>query len=118
MINMYKVNISKKRVQNLQAIGRGSFGFVCKGTYNDDVVAIKTVEGTTEKKDIEREVFYLAMVDHRNIIKLKGIATDNIKTHLVMEYAEGGSLWSFLHESETTYTLAQGISWLRQAAEV
>lgn len=82
------------------------------------MVAIKTIRGNIETEDIKCEVKYWSMLKHKNIIKLIGTAIDKYETHLVMEYAEGGTLGAFLHTSNTPYTIAEGISWLRQAAEV
>ncbi|XP_064553660.1 mitogen-activated protein kinase kinase kinase 7-like [Drosophila montana] len=100
-----------------EKIGGGWYGLIRKGTYNGNVVAIKTIQGNIETKDIQREIKYWSMMEHKNIIPLFGAAIDKNEIHLVMEYAEGGTLGYFLHESDTPYTLAEGISWLRQAAE-
>lgn len=64
------------------------------------------------------EVRQLSRVDHENIVKLYGACTQGVQFFLVMEYAEGGSLFNVLHNSKLAYTLAHAMSWAYQCAKV
>lgn len=82
-------------------------------------MAVKEFFASAEKKDIEKEVKQLSRVKHPNIIALHGISSFQQATYLIMEYAEGGSLYNFLHgKVKPAYTLSHAISWALQCAEV
>lgn len=55
-------------------------------------MAIKKIESDAEKKAFQIEVRQLSRVSHPNIVKLYGACTKPVC--LVMEYAEGGSLYN------------------------
>uniref|UniRef100_A0A8C6SRJ3 Mitogen-activated protein kinase kinase kinase 7 n=1 Tax=Neogobius melanostomus TaxID=47308 RepID=A0A8C6SRJ3_9GOBI len=59
----------------------------------------------------------LSRVKHRNIVKLYGSCKSPVC--LVMEYAEGGSLYNVLHGAEPLpfYTASHAMSWCLQCAE-
>lgn len=81
-----------------QTVGQGSFGVVCKGRWRGDYVAVKHIESEAERKAFAIELRQLSRVCHDNIVKLHGACTVN-RFCLVMEYAEGGSLFN----GKTTY---------------
>lgn len=56
-------------------------------------VAIKHIDGAEEKKAFATEKTQLSRVSHPNIVRLYGACTKN-PVCLVMEYAEGGSLYN------------------------
>lgn len=74
-------------------MGKGSFGVVWKGKWKGQYVAIKYINSEGEKKAFTIEVRQLSRVIHPNIVKLYGACTKN-PVCLVMEYAEGGSLYN------------------------
>ncbi|GFS32022.1 mitogen-activated protein kinase kinase kinase 7 [Nephila pilipes] len=97
-------------------VGKGSFGTVKKGKWRNLDVAIKIIETEQEKNAFIVEVQQLSRVNHPNIVKLYGACTKT-PVCLVMEYAEGGSLYNVLHcMKQVEYTLAHAISWLLQTA--
>lgn len=98
-------------------MGEGTFGVVYKGIWNNTFVAVKKLTRDTEKKPFLVEVRQLSRVDHENIVKLYGACTKG-QHCLVMEYAEGGSLFHVLHRSQLQYTLAHAMSWAYQCAKV
>lgn len=81
-------------------------------------MAVKQLTRDAEKKAFLVEVRQLSRVDHDNIVKLYGACTRGLHLRLVMEYAEGGSLFHVLHRSHLPYTLAHAMSWAHQCAKV
>lgn len=81
-------------------------------------MAVKKLTRDAEKKAFLVEVRQLSRVDHDNIVKLYGVCTKGQHLLLVMEYAEGGSLFHVLHRSQLPYTLAHAMSWAYQCAQV
>lgn len=79
---------------------------------------MKQLTRGAEKKPFLVEVRQLSRVDHENIVKLYGACTRGQHLRLVMEYAEGGSLFHVLHRSHLQYTLAHAMSWAYQCAKV
>ncbi|MEQ2263967.1 Mitogen-activated protein kinase kinase kinase 7, partial [Xenotaenia resolanae] len=59
----------------------------------------------------------LSRVNHHNIVKLYGSCKNPVC--LVMEYAEGGSLYNVLHGAEPLpyYTASHAMSWCFQCAQ-
>ncbi|XP_037932756.1 mitogen-activated protein kinase kinase kinase 7-like [Teleopsis dalmanni] len=98
--------------------GHGSYGVVYKAVWRDRYVAVKEFVATAEQTAIEREVKQLSRVCHDNIISLYGISAHNQSKYLVMEYAEGGCLYNFLHgKVKPHYQPAHAISWALQCAK-
>lgn len=65
------------------------------------------------------QVRQLSRVAHPNIVALYGACTKRPNVCLVMEYAEGGSLYNVLHcNPKLRYTAAHAMSWAKQCAEV
>ncbi|XP_018561259.1 mitogen-activated protein kinase kinase kinase 7 [Anoplophora glabripennis] len=109
--------IDHSEIQQLEIVGEGSFGVVYKGIWNETYVAVKNISREAEKKAFLVEVRQLSRVDHENIVKLYGACTKGLQFCLVMEYAEGGSLFNVLHRSNLQYTLAHAMSWSYQCAK-
>ncbi|KAG5876182.1 hypothetical protein JTB14_032390 [Gonioctena quinquepunctata] len=116
--NQYNVReIDHDEIQQIEVVGEGSFGVVYKGIWNDTLVAVKNITREAEKKSFLIEVRQLSRVDHENIVKLYGACTTGLQFCLVMEYAEGGSLFNVLHRSNLQYTLAHAMSWAYQCSK-
>uniref|UniRef100_A0A674EFR6 Mitogen-activated protein kinase kinase kinase 7 n=1 Tax=Salmo trutta TaxID=8032 RepID=A0A674EFR6_SALTR len=98
-------------------VGRGTFGVVFKAKWKGKDVAIKTIESESERKAFVVELRQLSRVNHPNIVKLYG-SCDN-PVCLVMEYAEGGSLYNVLHGAEPLpqYSASHAMSWCLQCAQ-
>ncbi|XP_060655248.1 putative mitogen-activated protein kinase kinase kinase 7-like isoform X4 [Drosophila nasuta] len=108
-----------------QCIGSGTFGDVYKATWNSNngqitVVIKQFYRNSTDDKN-KKEVDMLSLVNHDNIVKLIGTTKDEKeRTAIVMEYAEWGSLHSFLHDEENKNIIlphSLRISWMLQCAE-
>ncbi|XP_050295852.1 mitogen-activated protein kinase kinase kinase 7 [Anthonomus grandis grandis] len=108
--------IDPSEVELLEVVGEGSFGVVHRGIWNNTHVAIKNITRDAEKKAFLIEVRQLSRVEHENIVKLYGACTRGQHFFLVMEYAEGGSLFNVLHKSALGYTMAHAMSWACQCA--
>lgn len=67
---------------------------VRKARWRDKIVAVKLIETEQEIKAFKVEVRQLSRVNHPNIVKLYGASTKPPNVCLVMEYAEGGSLYN------------------------
>ena len=85
-------------VELKEIIGAGGFGKVYRGMWHGQEVAIKAarqeqdepISATIENVRQEAKLFWL--LDHPNIILLKGVCLREPNLCLVMEYARGGSL--------------------------
>ncbi|KAJ8979002.1 hypothetical protein NQ317_015718 [Molorchus minor] len=116
--NQYNIReIDYNEIQQLEIVGEGSFGVVYKGLWDERLVAVKNISREAEKKAFLVEVRQLSRVEHENIVKLYGACTKGQQFCLVMEYAEGGSLFNVLHRSHLHYTLAHAMSWAYQCAK-
>lgn len=81
-----------------EVIGVGGFGKVYRGYWNNQEVAVKAarqdpdedISVTIENVRQEAKLFWL--LDHPNIVTLKGVCLDEPNLCLVMEYARGGPL--------------------------
>lgn len=114
--NLFVQEIDFREIEKFQVVGRGSYGTVRKGKWRNIDVAVKIIETEQEKIAFIVEVKQLSRVDHANIVKLYGACTKT-PVCLVMEYAEGGSLYTVLHcMKEVKYTAAHALSWLLQTA--
>ncbi|XP_037082114.1 mitogen-activated protein kinase kinase kinase 7-like [Pollicipes pollicipes] len=112
------VEIDINEIQLKEGVGKGSFGVVKKGIWRGRQVAVKKVETEFEKKAFLIELRQLQRVSHSNIVELLGACTKPEYVCLVMEYAEGGSLYDVLHnEPRPTYNAGHAVSWCLQCAE-
>eukprot|EP00943_MAST-04B_sp_MAST-4B-sp1_P002255 g2255.t1 len=101
-------------------LGAGGFGSVYKATWAQDQaypVAAKELNATkmedpNEKEDFVTEVKNLIMANHRNVINFYGICeqmdysrdADGLRRrYIVMEYAQNGSLESYLSTASKSY---------------
>ncbi|MEE6475845.1 hypothetical protein FKM82_010873 [Ascaphus truei] len=109
--------IDYKEIEVEEVVGRGTFGVVCKAKWRGKDVAIKQIESESERKAFMVELLQLSRVNHPNIVQLYGACLNPVC--LVMEYAEGGSLYNVLHGAEPLpyYTAAHAMSWCLQCAQ-
>jgi len=108
--------IDYNEIQILEIVGKGSFGVVYKGRWRGEHVAVKHIESEAERKAFAIELRQLSRVCHANIVKLHGACTID-PFCLVMEFAEGGSLYNVLHcPPKPTYNAGHAISWALQCA--
>lgn len=81
-------------------IGRGGFGSVYKGRFQDGfVAAVKQMDGVygQGKNEFLKEMEILGRLHHRHLVTLKGFCSKRYERFLVYEYMENGSLKEHLH---------------------
>ncbi|XP_026756151.2 mitogen-activated protein kinase kinase kinase 7-like [Galleria mellonella] len=110
--------IDYSEIREISIVGKGAFGVVWKGLWRNTFVAVKHINSEAERREFAIEVRQLSRVSHPNIVRLYGACTQRDHVCLVMEYAEGGSLYNVLHNRpKPKYTAAHAMSWARQCAE-
>jgi serine/threonine protein kinase len=79
-------------------LGGGGFGSVFKGTLEDgSLVAVKKLEGVSQgEKQFCMEVSTIGVMQHVNLVRLRGFCTEGPRRLLVYEYMPNGCLSSFL----------------------
>ena len=96
--------------KRLERVGKGAYGAVYKGVHipTGNIVALKIIDfeaaegqGEDDIGDIQREVALLtALRDAPNITKYYGCHMDGPRAWIVMELAEGGSVYSIMQASK------------------
>ena len=116
-------SIRRQDLQMLDAIGQGGFGAVFRGKWKakkGEVVAVKkcTISGTKQDPNIPREVQILSSVpEHPNIISFYGICINYPEILIVVQFAEKGSLFNYLHKENQIPTFNQSLTWILQVAQ-
>ena len=89
-------------------LGHGSFATVKKAIHrhSSTPVAIKTYEkyrliDAHRKKGVAREIKILSQLDHVNIVKLLKVMEGPRHLHLVMEFVDGVSLYTYLRQKDS-----------------
>uniref|UniRef100_V9KAC8 Tyrosine-protein kinase n=1 Tax=Callorhinchus milii TaxID=7868 RepID=V9KAC8_CALMI len=117
-------HFEKRFLRRLRDLGEGHFGKVelCRydpeGDNTGELVAVKSLKPDSSeehKADLRREVQILKTLYHENIVKYKGICTEEggRRMKLIMEYLPSGSLKEYLprfknkvtYESKLLYAL-------------
>ncbi|KAH8243454.1 hypothetical protein KR032_007512, partial [Drosophila birchii] len=98
-------------------IGIGFYGRVFKAQWQGKTIALKQIAVGKADKQIEREVTQLSKLEHPNIVRLYGCSNHQHMFHLLVEYADGGSLSTLIHSDYPSYTLAHALNWAHQIAQ-
>ncbi|XP_059045611.1 mitogen-activated protein kinase kinase kinase 11-like isoform X2 [Achroia grisella] len=91
-----QVSFSELKLE--EVIGVGGFGKVYRGYWNDEVVAVKAARQDANedidviKESVLQEARLFWVLEHENIVSLKGVCLEEPNLCLVMEYARGGPL--------------------------
>ncbi|XP_045537059.1 mitogen-activated protein kinase kinase kinase 11 [Papilio machaon] len=91
-----RVSFSELKLE--EVIGVGGFGKVYRGYWNQEVVAVKAARQDANedieviKESVLQEAKLFWMLQHENIVSLKGVCLEEPNLCLVMEYARGGPL--------------------------
>lgn len=116
-VSQFIEEINFEEIEIEKIAGKGSFGVVYQGQWKNKCVAIKYISSEGEKKAFLVEIRQLSRITHPNIVKLYGACTKD-PVCLIMEFAEGGSLYNVLHSnSQPHYTAGHAISWALQCAK-
>jgi serine/threonine protein kinase len=83
-------------------LGKGTFADVYKATYKSTTVAVKQLKNTKGFKEFRSEVKFMSMIEHPNVVMLKGICLN--PPCIVTEFMELGNLHAFLEDPTTTLT--------------
>jgi LIM domain kinase 1 len=111
--------ISPSKLQLQEELGRGAFGLVYKGVYQQNVVAVKSMAISDDdvRELITREVSLLKEVSHPAIVKFIGISKRAAQELLlVMEFVPGGELYDLLTDSSVDVTWDMKLSWASDIA--
>ena len=97
-------------IQLKERVGHGFFGVVYRGLWQDAIdVALKQVSRDDAEgvKEFEAEVAMLLALRHPNVIRFYGIYAASLDTqYMVLEWANGGSLYSFISDPKTEYVVS------------
>ncbi|XP_052301301.1 G-type lectin S-receptor-like serine/threonine-protein kinase RKS1 isoform X33 [Populus trichocarpa] len=103
LISLFAYLWFKKRAKKANKLGQGGFGSVYKGLLANGLeVAIKRLSRSSRQgtEEFKNEVMVIAMLQHRNLVKLLGYCTQDGEQILIYEYLPNKSLDSILfHET-------------------
>jgi len=106
------VNENKKKedtvsfvVYKTQILGRGGFGIVCKGVYQNRDVAVKMIDKSTvvDMRAVKKEILLLTNLKHPNIIRGYGMREEGNTIYLIQELASR-DLADYLQKSGVSAT--------------
>ena len=60
----------------------------------------RNLKDKQSSKALHREIFILAILDHKNIVKLNEVIDSRSNVHLIMELCQGKSLYCLMKNSE------------------
>lgn len=100
------------RLELTEALAKGAFGQVSKGTYHFAEVAVKELlPGVGESKDLLDEMNTMCQLRHDNLLSMVGLATDySTKLGVVMEFLPT-TLHNLLHSSQYQARYAHVLTW-------
>uniref|UniRef100_A0A3Q1FLL1 receptor protein serine/threonine kinase n=1 Tax=Acanthochromis polyacanthus TaxID=80966 RepID=A0A3Q1FLL1_9TELE len=115
--------IDFSHIELQQIVGQGHFATVFQGKYKGSVVAVKVLPPDWKVKfTTEKEIFELPLMTHAGIVHFLGTGRkpDDNSCFIVLQFAEYGSLHSFLCKHTTSWmsslklchSLSQGLSYL------
>ncbi|KAL0279827.1 UNVERIFIED_CONTAM: hypothetical protein PYX00_001306 [Menopon gallinae] len=97
-------------ITDLTWLGAGAQGAVFSGKFRGEIVAVKKVR---EQK--ETDIKTLRKLNHPNIVKFKGVCTQEPFFWIVMEYCPAGTLYNILKSGEQVPP-KKLVSWSKQIA--
>lgn len=98
MNDIQPLEISFSELELEELIGVGGFGKVYRGTWKNEEVAVKAARQDSDEdisvtiENVRQEAKLFWLLQHENIVSLKGVCLEIPNLCLVMEYAKGGSL--------------------------
>ncbi|KXJ28678.1 Serine/threonine-protein kinase Nek1 [Exaiptasia diaphana] len=108
------------RYNKLTMIGKGTFGSVwlvesrASGSkYAVKELSVRTMSDTDRHLALN-EVKILSTLKHKNIIRYKDALQEGINFYIVMEFAEGGDLYTRIKQSKGLFQQEQILDWFTQ----
>ncbi|KAL1190769.1 Cysteine-rich receptor-like protein kinase 24 [Cardamine amara subsp. amara] len=95
------IEAATSHFHNINKLGHGGFGEVYKGTFpNGAEVAVKRLSKTSGQgeEEFKNEVFLVAKLQHRNLVRLLGFSVKGEEKILVYEFLHNKSLDHFLFD--------------------
>ena len=108
--------ISAKDVVIRKKIGEGYFAEVYKGTWSDSSIALKKLKSHEQFKEFVQEAKIIESLLHPNILRFLGFVAIEDSEYLVTEFANGGSLDSYLKKNVDSVTQTNLITMCKQSA--
>ncbi|CAG8536186.1 17984_t:CDS:2, partial [Acaulospora morrowiae] len=94
--------IDPREIQLGGKLGRGSFKTIYYGTYENKPVAVGMLNYDVSQSDFEREIYFLKILNHKNIIDFVGICYHNRRCCIITEYCDHKSLLDFMKKNNGT----------------
>ncbi len=89
-------HIDFNEIEQLHWLGSGAHGYVFRGLYNGNTVAVKKLK---ELEMTQKEMQALQQLDHPHIIRVLGVCLREPSYALVMEFCPA-SLYDIIHKQE------------------
>jgi len=100
-------NIANDYYISPDVIGKGHYGIVreCIHRATRQKLAVKTIEKSKVSRldHLQREIFLLASIDHRSIMKMVDCYEDAKYVHIITEKYTGGELFDKIVENSSSY---------------
>src|SRR6476646_8091023 len=110
---IYFISRSKipyEQLQLLEEVGKGAFGVIFRAIWQNQVVAVKSLTGSTQEDakqkafdEFRREVWVMSGMRHSNLVNLLGFCVNPFA--IVMEFVEYGNLYNFLRKQPIDWPL-------------
>ncbi|XP_055943894.1 proto-oncogene tyrosine-protein kinase receptor Ret-like isoform X2 [Argiope bruennichi] len=115
VLQQAKLEFPRDQLTLEETLGEGEFGKVVKGKARNiagmpgtTIVAVKMLKdgsSPSERRDLVSELNLLKEISHPNVIRLLGASTDDDgQLYIIMEYAEHGSLITYLRKMKSSCT--------------
>ncbi|PRP78612.1 potassium transporter [Planoprotostelium fungivorum] len=106
---MQRLNLSDLILDDVtvqEIIGKGHFGEVYKGEWNETTVALKGLKNLNPEMETKwrEEIHLLRRLNHPNVVRLLGVTHYNNQFLMVLEYVDKGSLDEYLKKSQKDLT--------------
>ncbi|KAF8571853.1 hypothetical protein P879_01483 [Paragonimus westermani] len=87
-----------------EPIGKGQFGVVKRGKFNNIPVAVKQmVEGAMNEDDFIEEAKNMRFLNHPNLVQLFGVVLKKRPIMIITEYMKHGSLRDFMRQRQSLF---------------
>ncbi|CAL4992019.1 unnamed protein product [Urochloa decumbens] len=121
VIGLPTLRIATDNFAENNKLGEGGFGAVYKGSLpNGQVIAVKRLSQNSRQGigELKNELTLIAMLQHKNLVRLVGVCLQEQEKILVYEYLPNKSLDTFLFDSEkrkdlewaTRFTIIKGVA--------